>query len=203
MKTEIQKRIGALALLALLTLCLRPSTTFAQAWGNFVLSSSPIVGNQPNSVVTVDVNGDGKVDLICANGLDNTLSVLTNDGSGDFTLASTLNVGGFPYGVAAADVNGDGKMDLICGNPNANALTVLTNDGSGGFAIASTPAAGIQAEYPIAADVNGDGKVDLVCANASSISSANTITVLTNDGSGNFTLASALTVGSNPRWVTA
>ena len=51
------------------------------------------MGSDPLSVVAADVNGDGKVDLISANYGDNTLTVLTNNGSGGFVLASTLERG--------------------------------------------------------------------------------------------------------------
>ena len=76
-------------------------------WGNFVLSSSPGVGYRPLYVVAADVNGDGKPDLISANYVDLTLTVLTNNG-GVFGFNATLNLGSFPSCVAAADVNGDG-----------------------------------------------------------------------------------------------
>ena len=95
--------------------------------GHFVLAASPNVSGEPFSVAAADVNGDGKVDLICANYGNNTLSVLTNNGSGGFVLASTLNVGSEPYEVVAADVNGDGKVDIICGNYGGTTLSVLTN----------------------------------------------------------------------------
>ena len=65
------------------------------------------------SVTAADVNGDGKVDLICANEGDSTLSVLTNNGSGGFVLAAIYPVDSGPSCVVAADVNGDGKVDLI------------------------------------------------------------------------------------------
>jgi hypothetical protein len=48
--------------------------------GGFGLSSSPVVGEWPVSLVAADVNGDGKVDLISANYNDSTLTVLINNG---------------------------------------------------------------------------------------------------------------------------
>ena len=80
-----------------------------------------------------DVNGDGKPDLICANGGINTLTVLTNNGYGVFGSNATLNVGAFPTSVVAADINGDGKPDLICANDSGNSLTIYTNNGGGIF----------------------------------------------------------------------
>ena len=56
------------------------------------------------------------MDLISANYGANTLSVLTNNGSGGFVLASSPGVGDGPASVTAADVNGDGKVDLISAN---------------------------------------------------------------------------------------
>ena len=65
----------------------------------FVLSSTLNVGNGPYSVVAADVNGDGKLDLISANNGDNTLTVLTNNGSGGFVFSATLPVGNGPSSV--------------------------------------------------------------------------------------------------------
>src|SRR5204862_6657390 len=41
-------------------------------------------GNGNRSVAIGDLNGDGKPDIVTANGLDGTTSVLLNDGSGSF-----------------------------------------------------------------------------------------------------------------------
>src|SRR5439155_21238388 len=81
--------------------------------GTFVTASSPAVGNDTDSVIAADVNGDGKVDLISANYYGGTLTVLTNNGSGSFMIASSPAVGYATVSVVAADVNGDGKVDLI------------------------------------------------------------------------------------------
>ncbi|HTA95614.1 MAG TPA: VCBS repeat-containing protein, partial [Verrucomicrobiae bacterium] len=64
--------------------------------GNFVFASTVNVGNEPAVVLAVDVNGDGKVDLVSANESVSTLTVLTNDGVGNFTVSSSPAVGGLP-----------------------------------------------------------------------------------------------------------
>jgi hypothetical protein len=162
-------------------------------------------GSYPQSVTTADANGDNKLDLICANAEDATLSVLTNKGNGTFATAGNFPTGGdsFPQSVVAADVNGDGKVDLISANSDYNGtLSVLTNKGNGIFVFASSPNVGGFNTYPYsvaAADVNGDGKVDLISANAGS----GTLSVLANDGTGNFTLAALPTAGNNPESVIA
>ncbi|MEI2725492.1 MAG: FG-GAP-like repeat-containing protein [Verrucomicrobiota bacterium] len=163
--------------------------------GIFVVASSPGVGSEPRSVTAVDVNGDGKADLISANTFDNTLTVLTNNGSGGFVLASSLSVGSQPQSVTSAEVNGDGKADLIAGG--IGGLAVLTNDGSGGFALSSSRGGG--SLCVTSADVNGDGRPDLISANAG----PDTLTVLTNNGSGGFVLSASPGVGSVPYSVTS
>ena len=66
------------------------------------------------------------------------------------------------------------------------------------FTLSSSPHVGSQARSVVAADVNGDGKVDLVSGN----NTANSFSVLTNNGNGGFVLASTPGV-STPVSVTA
>ena len=165
------------------------------------------VGIDPYCVVAADVNGDGKLDLISANYTDSTLTVLTNNGSGGFGSNATLNVGSGPNWVAAADVNGDGKPDLISANYGFNGsghtLTVLTNNGSGGFGSNATLTVGIGPYCVVAADLNGDGKLELISANYGNEGVGNTLTVLTNNGSGTFGSNATLTVELGPACVVA
>jgi hypothetical protein len=162
--------------------------------GVFVLSSSPGVGNNPISVAAF-TNVDGSVDLVCANANDNTLTLLTNNGSGVFGSNATINVPAYPSAVAAVDVNGDGKVDLICASINTSTLTLLTNNGSGGFGSNATYNVGSYPTQIITADVNHDGKPDLICANfGNSVQSS--LTVLTNNGSGGFAPDTTVNVGN-------
>jgi len=170
-----------------------------QAQVAFTLSSSPNVGGNPTSVATADVNGDGKQDLISANFNDNTLTVLTNNGSGVFVLASTPGVGSNPGWVTAVDINGDGKPGLVSANYYGNSLSVLTNNGSGSFVNAGTYPVGQYPRQVAAADMNGDGKLDLVCASEG----ANTLSIYTNGGNGGFVLSGTLSVGSGAGYVLA
>ena len=131
-------------------------------------------GHEPVFLAVADMNNDGHPDLISANFADNSLTVLTNDGTGGFRPYATLNVGRGPHSVAVADINGDGKLDLISANDGTNTLTVLTNNGNGGWGYTSTLNVGSYPYYVVAADVNGDGHADLISANHGT----NTLTVL-------------------------
>jgi|SRR5665213_2485484 len=144
------------------------------------------VPREPYVFIAADLNGDGKVDLISANTLDDTLTILTNNGTGIFGSNATLNVTGRPGSVCAADVNGDGKLDLIVADSWTNTLTIFTNDGSGGFVFCCSPHATTNS-WVTAADVNGDGKPDLICndINSSSISVLISVPTLTSTFSSN------------------
>jgi hypothetical protein len=115
--------------------------------------------------VTADFNGDGRPDLICADG-----TVLLGKGDGTFTLGATVTAGGQFYNnlIVTADFNGDGKPDLALANFSSspvtasNKLIILLGNGDGTF----QPAKTIQLAAPVSAifavDVNGDGKLDML-----------------------------------------
>ena len=152
---------------------------------SFAAQHTFATGNAPASVTAADLNGDGKPDLIVANAIDGTVTVLLKDGAGrrHFQLRrpATFAVGNAPKSVTAADVNGDGKPDLIVANANDSTVTVLLNTTVPG---AATPSFAVQQTFGTnafpdsvtAADVNGDGKPDLVVANQN----GNTVSVLLN-----------------------
>jgi len=123
------------------------------------------VGNNPNSVVVGDFNGDGLQDLATSDGGDLTVTVLLGNGSGGFQAApgTPSAVGVYTYALTVGDFNGDGVPDLI-----TPATIVLPGDGKGGFTAASGPfAAGYYYIYSLAVgDFNGDGIEDVAVANS-------------------------------------
>jgi len=169
-------------------------------------NSTYIVGSGPTYPAAADINGDGKLDLICPisvfnctdpgnnNGSGRTLLVLTNNGGGVFGSNATLTVGNGVIDVAAADINGDGHVDLISANRGDNTLTVLTNNGNGGFGFSTNLPVGLFPNYVVSADVNGNGRLDLICANFQT----NTLTVWFNNGRGGFVTNATLKVGNGP-----
>ncbi len=162
--------------------------------GGFTAATgSPFAGgNQPLSIATADLNGDGHLDLAIADG-GSTVTVLLGNGSGGFTAASgsPFAAGSDTYGVAIADYNGDGYPDLATANFGSNNVTVLLGNGSGGFTAAtgSPFAAGANPASVAVGDFNGDGHPDLAIANTIS----NNVTVLLN---------SAPAITANPRSLT-
>jgi uncharacterized membrane protein len=141
-------------------------------------------GESAYSIAVADVNGDGKLDLVVANGCRGSncatasVGVLLGKGDGTFEKVVTYGSGAasvFGSRVAVGDLNGDGKLDLAvattgagCGNGCPMGLVaVLLGNGDGTFKKAKTyPTGGFDAIGWVAiADVNGDKKPDLLVAN--------------------------------------
>ena len=60
-----------------------------------------------------DFNGDGKSDLVTADGDDDTACVLLGNGNGTFQAKQAFGTGAGCSFVAVGDFNGDGKSDLV------------------------------------------------------------------------------------------
>jgi hypothetical protein len=98
-----------------------------------------------------DFNGDGKPDLLTADG---TLNL--GNGDGTFTLGTPVS--GTP--LAVADFNGDGKADIL--EDGNGTLIVLLGNGDGTFQSPVTTASGANLLAVGAIDLNGDGQADVV-----------------------------------------
>jgi len=142
------------------------------------------VGSFPSSVATGDLNGDGYLDLVVANGDDNNVAVLFGNPDGKFQPAIRFAAGNGPVSVVIADFNGDGNLDIATANAGVSeptqSVSVLLGDGNGNF---GTPINSSTGTYPMAmavGDVNNDGIPDLVLAQET------VVTILLGVGDGSF-----------------
>jgi hypothetical protein len=156
--------------------------------GRFRAAKPLRTGVGPAAIAAVDVNGDGRRDLITANG-GGTVSVLLSRGGGSFQRARTLRLGtvnlefGFP-GLAVGDLNGDRRPDIAVTHYGAgvNVLTVWLNGGRGTFGHKRNYSTGNDPNGVAIGDLNGDRRPDLAVANQSD----GTVSVLLGEGGGRF-----------------
>jgi hypothetical protein len=178
-------------------------------------------GQSAFSIAVADLNGDGNMDLVVANGCMGTncslggIGVLLGKGNGTFKKAvvySSGNASVFGSRVAIGDLNGDGKLDLAvattgsgCGSGCPKGLVgVLLGNGDGTFKKAKTYGTGgyDAIGWVAIGDFNGDKKPDLVvsnyCATECSYPPAvGSVGVLLGKGDGTFRAAKTYPSGGN------
>jgi hypothetical protein len=175
---------------------------------SFFAPVSYSVSSIPQDVVTADLRGNGKLDLVIANTFSssapagNSISVLLGNGDGTFQAATNYTVGTQPVSIAVGDfdgrldANGQPILDLAVANTASNSVSVLLGNGDGTFQPATNYAVGSQ---PVSLAVgNFDGKLDIVTANQGN----DTLNLLPGNGDGTFGLAKSIaSLGAPPQSV--
>ena len=82
-------------------------------------------GSFPRTVLAVDLNKDGILDLATANFVSNNISILLGEGGGSFLPQVTFSVGVTPFTLSTGDLNNDGLIDIVVPNANSNDVSVL------------------------------------------------------------------------------
>ena len=138
-----------------------------------------------------DLNGDGRVDVVTANGVatgSHGVSVLLSNGDGSFQAAQNFATNTDPSAVVLGDFNGDGKLDVAATNRTANTLSILLGNGDGTLQPATMVALSDSPIGIAASDLNIDGKQDLVVM----LKAATTFSagILLSNGDGTFSQSS-------------
>jgi len=108
----------------------------------------------------VDIDGDGKDDIVIADNNSTHLAIYKSLGRSGFA-TQTIEIGDDVNTVVVGDFNGDGRPDIALGLRFSATAVVLINNSFGSFD-ATRYAIGAEAVQSLVADVNGDGKPDIV-----------------------------------------
>jgi hypothetical protein len=121
----------------------RSKVVLSRSDGTYTVSDASSDIGFNHSASAMDLNGDGRVDVVVANNADaDRLYTLLNDGTGHFVrespsrLPAALRNGGNYFSVELVDVNEDGKLDLLVGGHEFEGGTtaLFLNPGSNNFA---------------------------------------------------------------------
>lgn len=164
--------------------------------GGLTASASASVGPFPVQIVLADLDGSGHPDLVTANHMGNSVSLLRGAGDGTFSSFSADPRPTFECNsVAVADLDGDGKLDIIpAGGP------ALRGDGAGGFTADYdfSPTSYLSFPWSVAVgDLDGDGHPDIVVGG----DGTDHLVVWWGDGTTHPQVAMPLMVGYYPREV--
>lgn len=152
------------------------SSCFISGAYNFKPKVDFTTGAEPFATGFVDLDGDGKLDMVVANHGTNNISYYRNTTTTPvttptYTAGTTFPVPNGPSSIRFADIDRDGKIDLVVACNKTSGMTVIRNTSTVGtisfatrrdllfnFGVSATGA--LPYEVTIA-DFDGDGKPDI------------------------------------------
>jgi hypothetical protein len=153
------------------------STPAVALWNDVTAETIGDTRGWTNKAEIADLNGDGRPDLLFANGGDYSTPgtpelnlVFVNAGSGAFENRTVEVLGGRPdlaRAIKARDLDGDGHVDIIVGTTFQTQSRLFLGTGGGAFREATSsrlPQMPLSVGDIEIGDVDGDGDLDLVLA---------------------------------------
>src|SRR4051812_14480706 len=146
-----------------------------------------------DDVVLVDVNGDGKLDVVA---IDGGLDVLLGNGDATFRAAQQTAIpAGRPLAFAVADIDGDGDLDVVAAlttAAGAPSIQLLLGDGHGAFTLGAI-LPGTSPTSVALGDLDGNGSLDIVTVTSADPSG---VAILFGTGGGAFDAPIAIGAGT-------
>jgi hypothetical protein len=171
--------------------------------GTFTIGTPTALGGIAQ---VADFNGDGHADIVVFTG-DSDFMMLLGNGDGTFTQGPVTGSTGVGTSFTVGDFNGDGIPDIAVTGGFGLGVQILIGNGDGSFedgSICNEPCngsngngpsylygAGLDAAGIAVGDFNGDGKVDLAVSDMMN----QTVTILTGNGDGTFTVGTPVSTG--------
>ncbi|SVE01201.1 uncharacterized protein METZ01_LOCUS454055, partial [marine metagenome] len=114
--------------------------------------------NDVRSVYAADLDSDGDIDVVSANG-DDKIQWYENNGSETFTEAVIATSADHPYSVFVADLDSDGDMDIVSASYYDDAIAWYENDGAAdpSWTAADIATSANAATSVFVADMDNDG----------------------------------------------
>jgi tetratricopeptide (TPR) repeat protein len=169
-----------------------PATSVGAVTGSILPSNSYNVGIGPVALTAADFRNIGLLDLAVVNEIDNTLTILQNQGLGTFLQAgSPITLGTarttaptVAPAIASAVLTTSGFHDLLVTDPDTNNVQILLSNGDDTFkeATGSPITVGQQPSSIVVGDFNADGIQDFVVTNFKD----NTFSLFLGNGDGTF-----------------
>ncbi|GAB4586212.1 hypothetical protein Ntsu_40440 [Nocardia sp. IFM 10818] len=151
---------------------LRNLTPEGAATADFAAPQHVATGAFPSLVRAVDLNADGKLDLVTGDagipfglGVSVMLNTSAPGGPISFTAPTQFLGGSVSEGLAVGDINGDGLPDVISANTTTQNVAVLVNITTPG---SLRPAFNLTEEWVVTPtdaaleDIDGDGRLDMI-----------------------------------------
>ena len=145
--------------------------------------------------ITEDFDLDGTLDLGVTDS-SGSIKIYINDGSGGFLSPLSFTTELDSKGITSGYFNGDSFVDVAVTNTLSNTLTIYFGNGDGTFYSKTTYSSVIMHPFSISAgDLNGDNSDEIVFVSEDVCDS---VVIFENDGVGNFSFHSVLSVNQNP-----
>lgn len=157
-----------------------------------IFNTTPVsfgVGNRYSGIELAEVNGDGKLDALLANGANLEWWVASRSNASAWTLRQTLTLPATIHHLSVHNLNARAGDDLAIAT--SQGISIVTLDGNGSLTYTNVGAVSGSFSDVAIGDLDEDGDRDLLVASSSVGAGAKAFQVLLNGGNTQFTLGSS------------